>query len=332
VTISGTPDTVAQGVAFTVEVTDSAHHTARQPYTVSILLQADSLVLSLASFNFGNQIIGSASSAQIETLTNTASIDMALNSIAIAPTAATAGEFNQTGTTCGSSLAAGASCTINLTFTPGQTGPRAATLTVADDTAGSPQSVNLAGVGLTAGSNATFSGPLVFGTQLVGTTSPGRVVNLTNYGAAALNIASIAANNGFAETNDDCGQSLGSGATCWISVTFTPGVSGAVNGTLSITDDAAGSPQTDSLSGTGSTTTPLLTGYCYSQCKTAVKVPACPAGQPARTPDFSGCAYGYIGHPGVPVDLDRACAVPPGGFHDRGYCVTEMIPWITLQE
>jgi len=117
VTISGTPDTVAESITFIIEVADSARTTASQAYTVSILLQADSLLLSPASFAFGSQIIGGTSSAQTETPTNTATVDMVINSIAIAPTAATAGEFKQTGTTCGSSLAAGASCTINVTFT-----------------------------------------------------------------------------------------------------------------------------------------------------------------------------------------------------------------------
>jgi hypothetical protein len=326
VTISGTPDTVAQGVAFTIEVTDSAHNSASQPYTVSILLQADSLVLSpAAGLDFGNQIVGSASGALTETLTNTETVDIVINSIAIAPAGAgaNAGEFKQTASTCGASLAAGAGCTVSVSFTPGQTGPRTAVLTITDDTAGSPQSVGLNGVGLSSGPNATLSAPgLVFGTQLVGTTSPAQILALTNFGAVALNIGSIAASSSFAET-DTCVPSLASGATCTISVTFTPGGSGAVSGTLSITDDAAGSPQKVSLSGTGSTMTPLLTGYCYSLCKPRAKVAQCPAGLPAETPGDSHCPVGVLGGNYTPVDFDRPCTVPPGGFQDRGYCATE---------
>ena len=325
VTISGTPDTVAQAVAFTIQVTDSAHHSTTQAYTVSILLQADSLVLSSASLDFGNQIVGGASGALTETLSNTATADMVISSIAIAPAGAgaNAGEFKQTGTTCGASLPAGAGCTVSLSFTPGQTGPRTAALTIADDTAGSPQSVGLNGVGLSSGSNATLSVPdLAFRTQLVGTTSPARLLALTNYGAATLDIGSIAGSSSFAET-DTCVPSLASGASCTISVTFTPGGSGAVSATLSITDDAAGSPQKVSLSGTGSTMTPLLTGYCYSICKPQAKVAQCPAGQPAETPANSGCSVDPLGGSHAPVDFDRPCTVPPGGFHDRGYCVTE---------
>jgi hypothetical protein len=323
-TISGTPDTVSQGVAFTIQVSDSAHHTANQPYTIAILLQADSLVLS-PGLNFGNQIVGSESGALTETLTNTATADMMIDSIVITPTAANAGEFKQTGTTCGASLAPGASCGVSVTFTPGQTGPRTAVVTVSDDTAGSPQSVGLNGVGLSAGPNATLSSSsLDFGTELVGTTSPARILAMTNYSAAALNVVSITTSSSFAETNNCVGSVLSLG-TCTIRVTFTPGGSGAVSGTLSISDDAAGSPQTVSLSGVGSTMTPLLNGRCYSECKwPAAPVSQCPAGQPAKTPGFSGCPYGPLGHgPTVPVDLGRACAIPPGGWHDRGYCETE---------
>jgi len=322
VTISGTPDTVAQAVAFTIQVTDSENHTASQAYTVSILLQADSLVLSPGSLDFGNQSLGTASGVQAETLTNTATSAMVITNIAIS--GSNAAEFNQTSTTCGASLAAGASCAVNLVFTPGQPGPRTAALTITDDTAGSPQSVGLNGVGLTAGPNATLSlAGVTFGTQLVGTTSPAMSVALTNYSSVMLNIGSIAASTSFAET-DDCVPSLAPQATCVINVTFTPGGSGNVTGTLSITDDAAGSPQKVSLSGTGSTMTPVLTGDCYAMCQPKAKVAQCPAGQPAETPGGSVCPAGpIIGNVGTPVDLDRPCSVPPGGFEHRGYCVTE---------
>ena len=321
VTIVGTPDTAAQGVTFTIQVTDAAHHTASQPFTVSILLQADSLALSVANLNFGTQLVGSLSGALPETLSNNATSAMVISSLAVS--GSNAPEFNQTSTTCGASLAAGASCAVNLTFTPGQPGPRSAALTITDDTAGSPQSVPLSGVGLTAGPNATLSvAGVSFSTQLVSTTSRATSVVLTNYGSVTLNVSSVAASSDFSET-DNCVPSLASQASCVISVAFTPSGAGTVAGTLSITDDAPDSPQKVSLTGIGASMTPLLTGYCYSQCKLPVKVAACPAGQQAETPGSSGCPYGYEGNRGVPVDLDRSCVVPPGNFHDRGYCETE---------
>jgi len=322
VTISGTPDTVEQAVTFTIEVTDSAHITATQPFTVSILLQADSVVLSPASLDFGNQIFGSSSSALTETLTNMASSAVAISSVAITTNqASNAGEFTQSGTTCGSILAAGASCAINVTFTPGQTGPRAAALTITDDTAGSPQSVGLSGVGLSTGPNATLSATsLPLGTQLVGTTSPALSVNLTNYGTVALNIASIAASGSFAET-DNCVGSLPSLGTCTISVTFTPGGTGNMTGTLSISDDAASNPQKVPLSGTGSTNTPSLTGSCVNRCGgQGQDLAQCPQGQPAEHPSELFCPVGVLGGHSVPVDGSRPCM---SGRITQGFCRTQ---------
>jgi len=323
VTIFGTPDTGAEGETFTIEVTDSAHNTATQPFTVSILLQTDSLVFSPAQLDFGSQILGSPSGVLTETLTNTASSPMALSSVAITPNqASNGGEFKQTSTTCGSSLAAGASCEIAMIFTPSQTGPRAAALKITDDTWGSPQSVGMGGVGLSTEPNATFSGAsLVFGTQLTGSTSPAQALVLTNYGAIALNISSITTSSSFAETNN-CVGGVPSLGICTIRVTFTPDGSGDVNGTLSIADDAAGSPQKVSLSGTGATMTPLLTGACFA-CSSRSST-QCPAGAPSEMPvlvpsQCGGCQLGVCGQ--VTVDHARPCSTPKPPYH--GYCLAQ---------
>jgi hypothetical protein len=122
----------------------------------------------------------------------------------------------------------------------------------------------LAGVGMTSGPNATLSAAsLTFGgIQLVGTTSPALSVKLINYGTTALNLASIAASANFGES-DNCGSSLPSGGIGTIKVTFTPTAAGNLMGTISVIDNASGSPQTVTLSGTGTTTSYTLTGSCF---------------------------------------------------------------------
>lgn len=303
VTLSGTPDTPSQGVAFAIQVSDSAHHTATQSYTMPILLNSDSLLLSSGSVTFGNQVVGSASGVLTETLTNGAAVGMLISSIVVDTSnqPSNPGEFTQSSTTCGSTLASGASCTVNLTFTPSQTGPRAAVLTITDDTAGSPQSVVLSGVGLSSGANATLSTDSVpFGTELVGTTSPATTVSLSNYGTAALNVGNVSATSGFAEAND-CVGTLPSLSSCTISVTFTPGGAIGVTGTLSISDDAPGATQTVNLSGTGSTNTPPLNGLCLVSCGLPGTGPPagsdplhCPSGQPSHNPVSGSCGLGQV--------------------------------------
>jgi hypothetical protein len=99
--------------------------------------------------------------------------------------------------------------------------------------------------------NATLSmTSLAFGDESVGVTSPAQNITLSNSGTATLSIASIAVAADFEETNT-CGSTLVPGAKCTLSVTFSPTTTGSLNGTISIADNATGSPQTVTLNGTG---------------------------------------------------------------------------------
>ena len=321
VSISGTPDLGVEGLAFTIQVTDSFSQVAFQPYTVSVLLQPNSLVLSPWSLDYGDQTVGTASAVLTETLKNASVSDMAISNIGI--TGSNGTDFKQLSTTCGPNLAAGGSCTVNLSFTPTQAGPRTAAMTISDDAADSPQSASLNGTGFVSGPDATLSAvSLSFATQLAGTTSRPMSLTLNNYSTATLNITNIAATADFAET-DNCIPSVLPFGTCTVAVTFTPILSGVVNGTLSLSDDAIGSPQTVALTGTGSSNTPLLTGQCFATCQGKTEDPvACPVGQRAKTPGQAqtfpcGPVHGF-----VPVDLSRGCHV--SGFNNPGgHCVTQ---------
>ncbi len=216
--------------------------------TVSVLLQSTTVTLQPASSGFGALLVGSRSVTQNVTLTNTGVLMLTISSIATKGTNAT--DFAETNN-CGSSLAPGKSCTIGVDFAPTHVGPRTAALKITGNAAGSPPSVPLSGIGVESGPNATLSpARLTFATQLVGTSSPAQSVMLSNYGTTALSITGIVASGDFSESNA-CGSSVAAGASCTISVTFKPTQSGSRTGTLSITDNAPGSPQTVSLTGTG---------------------------------------------------------------------------------
>src|SRR5438445_9203757 len=196
--------------------------------------------------NFGSQQIGSTSTPQPVTLSNTGTAVLNLTNIA------TSGDYGQNNT-CGTSVAAGGSCTINVTFTPTVTGTRTGTLTIIDNAGNSPQTVNLTG-------NGTGTGPVVslnptsltFGAQGVGTTSASQQVTLSNTGTAVLNFTSIVASGEYAQTNT-CGTTLAAGTSCTINVTFTPTVTGTRTGAITITDNAPNSPQTVNLRGNRTT-------------------------------------------------------------------------------
>ena len=101
---------------------------------------------------------------------------------------------------------------------------------------------------------------LSFGSQPVGTISSAQTVKLSNTGNATLRIYIIAitgANaNDFAEQGSTCGSLLPAGRNCTINMTFKPLANGSCEASLSIKDNASGSPQTVSLSGTGTTAAP----------------------------------------------------------------------------
>lgn len=90
---------------------------------------------------FGSENVGSTSSGQDFVLTNTGEGEISISSIA------TTGDFSQSNT-CGTSLAIGATCNINVVFSPTAAGTRMGTLTVTADTASGSYAVNLSGMGV----------------------------------------------------------------------------------------------------------------------------------------------------------------------------------------
>jgi phosphatidylethanolamine-binding protein (PEBP) family uncharacterized protein len=225
------------------------------PQTVALSGTGDAPVASVSpsSLAFGNQAVGVTSSAQSVTLTNSGNAVLNVSRIAVSGT--NASDFAQTNN-CGTSVAAGANCTISVTFKPSAGGSRSAALAVTDNAAGSPQSVSLSGTGVSTGVTVSPSS-VAFGNQAVGAASSARPVTLTNAGSSALSITSIAVlgvnASDFAQSNN-CGSSVAAGANCTINVTFKPSVAGSRSTALAITDNATGSPQSVSLSGTGVST------------------------------------------------------------------------------
>jgi hypothetical protein len=116
--------------------------------TVSVMLQAPHVHLAPSPLAFGSVTTGTSSSASVVTLTNDGSAALTISNIAIG--GANPGDFSQNNNCPMSSntLAAGANCTINVTFTPTLTGARSATLSITDNAGDSPQTVTISGTGL----------------------------------------------------------------------------------------------------------------------------------------------------------------------------------------
>jgi antitoxin (DNA-binding transcriptional repressor) of toxin-antitoxin stability system len=97
--------------------------------------------LSAPSISFGNQVVDTVSAGQTITVSNTGSAGLRIVGIAVAL------PFTQTNT-CTSSLAVGATCTINVTFLPTTVGDFTSNVSVTDNATGSPQTVALSGAGV----------------------------------------------------------------------------------------------------------------------------------------------------------------------------------------
>ncbi|HYX53487.1 MAG TPA: choice-of-anchor D domain-containing protein [Candidatus Limnocylindrales bacterium] len=206
-----------------------------------VAVMPQTAVLSPTSVSFASQMVGTRSTAQTITLTNTGGAALSISGINVT------GDFSQT-TTCGTSLAAGASCSIQVTFAPTATGSRTGTISVTDNAAGSPHSASLSGTGV-APAVTLSTASLTFGSTTVGTSSAAQSVTLTNTGSAALSISGISATGDFSQTNT-CGTSVAVNASCSISVVFSPTLSGTRTGSLTISDNASGGSQSVALTGT----------------------------------------------------------------------------------
>jgi len=203
------------------------------------------IALFPSSLNFGIQLLNTTSSPKTVALTNGGDATLDISSIVAS------GSFSETNN-CGSSLLAGASCNISVTFKPTSTSTCAETgyLTVTDS--GGMQTVRLSGIGTV----VTLSvKSLNFGNQAVGTTSVAKMITLTNH--ATSRVVSIAAitisglnSPAFAQTHT-CGTTLAAGASCTISVTFTPHSKGSKAATLNIWNNGGAAALKVSLSGNG---------------------------------------------------------------------------------
>jgi hypothetical protein len=125
-------------------------------------LAAPAVALSATSLVFPDQAVATTSTPQTITLTNAGDADLAITSIEIT------GDFAAQTNTCGSAVAAGADCTIDVTFTPTVAGARTGAVTITDDAAGSPHVVQLAGTG---GVAFSLSSPTITPTVPRGTDS-----------------------------------------------------------------------------------------------------------------------------------------------------------------
>jgi hypothetical protein len=209
------------------------------------------ITLTPTTLTFPNTVSGTVSDAQSVTVKNTGSAAATITSISVAGTDPTSYlELND----CATTLAAGASCNVFVAFKPASAALLKATLSVADNAVGTPQTVTLTGTGTAKPSVTLSTTSLTFASTAEGVTSEYQTVTLTNAGTAVLDISGIAISGAnatsFTELNT-CGATLAPAANCVVYVAFKPTKTGTLTGSLTVTDSGNASPQSVKLTGTG---------------------------------------------------------------------------------
>jgi len=117
------------------------------PQKVNLTGSATDISLSPSRLNFGSHTVGTTSRAKTVTVTNDGSVTVNFTGSGIVIAGTDPTDYVISANTCGTSLGAGASCTVSVEFKPMATGTRDATLQFNDDGGESPQTVALTGTG-----------------------------------------------------------------------------------------------------------------------------------------------------------------------------------------
>jgi len=240
--------TVGTATVTITGVSGSLTHTTSVSLTVT-QSGGGTITVSPTSLTWPKTQVGVTGATKSVTVKNTGGSAVSITSItvngdyalvAVAPKAA-----------CGSTLAAGASCTVKVSFTPTQGGTRTGTLSINDNAPGSPQTVSLTGTGVALAVSPTA---LNYGSVSVGTTSSSLTATITNNSSSSVTITGITETGNksdFPITNNTCGSSLGGGSSCTVSIAFKPTATGIRSANLKIASNGGGSPQSVLLEGIG---------------------------------------------------------------------------------
>jgi hypothetical protein len=229
--------------------------TRSQPQMVTLSgtgLAPPMLSVSPASLTFTAQAVGQASPAQTLTVSNTGGAPLA--DVGFQITGLSATSFSYGPTTCGTTLANGSSCTVQVVFTPTAAGGASASLAVSSSSSGvAAVPVPLSGTGQTPAGLNVSPAQLAFPIVTPGQSSPSQTVNITNTGGSAATSLTLTAAPPFSLVQNTCGSSLAANTSCSTGVIFSPSLNGPYAGTLTIASPSLAASAIVPLSGTGGT-------------------------------------------------------------------------------
>lgn len=247
VTVTFTPSAVGSRTG-TLTITNDSTSDPTLTVALSGTGVATSATLTPASATYPNTYAGGGvSAAQVFTLTNTSTVAISVGAITLSNT-----NFTESGSTCTSTLAAGASCTISAEFTPTASGALTGTLTVINGSSADPTLTSmLSGTGLPTTATLTPASN-AYPKTIVGATSASAAFVWTNTSSIPLTIKSVAVAANFTVVSTTCSGTVAANSSCVINVSFLPTALGAITGALTVTStSSANGTLTAALTGTG---------------------------------------------------------------------------------
>lgn len=198
-----------------------------------------------SALDFGDVVVGESSQLSL-TVSNEGEASLSLGNIMLSGTDFALGTDSCSQTT----LTGGASCSVQASFAPSQSGARNGNVTVVR-TDGDDASVALSGNGLAPAQLQVQPTTLAFGDVLLGASSP-LSLSVSNEGEASLNLGDIGLSGAdFSVSSDGCSQTtLAGGASCAVQVSFAPTQAGARGGSVTVVRND-GDDATVTLSGNG---------------------------------------------------------------------------------
>ena len=200
---------------------------------------------SPSALTFASQTLQTLSPAQTVTVTNTGRLNLNIAGVTAS------GDFTETDTCSGQSLVPGATCSIQVSFNPTQSGALTGTLTLFANLAGGQITAALSGTGLSPGIVQLTPPSLNFGALAVASTSPPQSVTIANTGGQSVALTSEAVTGNFHISANTCASSLPAVTSCTVSIVFTPTASGALTGALTVVSSLG--VEAMPLAGTGQT-------------------------------------------------------------------------------
>ncbi len=297
----------AGGNAATLAVASGMASAKIKPATVALsgTGTGGAITVNPVQLAFAATAVGQTSAAQTVTVTNSGST--AASGLAVA---VSSGPFGIASNGCGTALAAGASCTVGVSFTPTGTGQLTGLLTVTSALSETPVTVTLSGIGGTTGAVEFSPASISFPVTGVGQTSSPVTVTITNVDtASSLTGVALTASAGFTLAGNNCTAALAAGASCTVGVEFAPTAAGAQTGTLSLASSSFSIPATATLSGTGFDFSAAISG------SSSVTVASGQTGSFSLTiSPLSGAGAGTFSFSCGTMPADAACSFNPASL------------------